>query len=88
MDLKSFLAGVLLSIAFSCVTPGAPEWHGKIYAGYSEIVGVRRCTEKCDTDFPVYEIISASDEKFNDYFCTSSQDLAELIKIVQSCKKW
>ena len=80
MDLKSFLAGVLLSVVLSCVSPGAPEWHGKLYHGNPDKVGIERTQDG--------EFIPASDEKFGDYFCTSSNDLAELIKIVQSCKKW
>ena len=80
MDLKSFLGAGLLSLSFACVTPDAPEWHGKLYHANAERVGIERTQDG--------EFIPASDERFNDYFCTSSQDLAELIKIVQSCKKW
>lgn len=79
MAWKNFLVSALLLLS-SCKTPNAPEWHGKLWSATADRVGIERTQDN--------EFISASDERFSDYFCVNSADLAELIKNFDKCKKW
>ena len=65
----------------SCKTP---EWNGKLYSGDSEFSRIYRENDNGNGGVSIY----ADSPEFDNYVCTSYEDLDKLIKIIHACKKW
>lgn len=57
-----------------------PAWNGKTWAGDPAEDAIVRTQDHLE--------IKCADPAFQDYVCTSYEDLQKLYQIMLSCKKW